>query len=56
MVAEGVNAAEGMLALGASAGVELPIAEQMADVLAGRTHPLAATEALMLRPQKSERH
>ena len=37
-------------------GVELPIAEQMADVLAGRTHPMAATEALMLRPQKHERH
>ena len=56
MVAEGVNTAEGMLALGAAAGVELPIAEQMAAVLAGRTHPLAATEALMVRPQKHERH
>jgi glycerol-3-phosphate dehydrogenase (NAD(P)+) len=55
MVAEGVNTAEGMLALGAAAGVELPIVEQMADVLAGRTHPLAAAEALMLRPQKQER-
>ena len=54
-VAEGVNAAEGMLALGHRVGVELPIAAQMADVLAGRTHPLTATEALMLRPQKSER-
>jgi len=56
MVAEGVNTAEAILALGAAAGVELPIAAQMADVLAGRTHPLAATQALMLRPQKSERH
>jgi glycerol-3-phosphate dehydrogenase (NAD(P)+) len=56
MVAEGVNTAEGILALGAAAGVELPIAAQMADVLAGRTHPLDATEALMLRPQKHERH
>ena len=56
MVAEGVNTAEGILALGRTAGVELPIAEQMAHVLAGRTHPLAATEALMLRPQKQERH
>lgn len=55
MVAEGVNTAGGMLALGATAGVELPIAEQMADVLAGRTLPMAATEALMLRPQKQER-
>ena len=56
MVAEGVNTAEGILALGAAARVELPIAEQMAAVLAGRTHPMAATEALMLRPQKHERH
>jgi glycerol-3-phosphate dehydrogenase (NAD(P)+) len=56
MVAEGVNTAEAVLALGAAASVELPIAAQMADVLSGRTHPLAATEALMLRPQKSERH
>jgi glycerol-3-phosphate dehydrogenase (NAD(P)+) len=55
MVAEGVNTAEAVLALGQTAGVELPIAAQMADVLAGRTHPLAATEALMLRPQKHER-
>ncbi|HTU99027.1 MAG TPA: NAD(P)H-dependent glycerol-3-phosphate dehydrogenase [Luteitalea sp.] len=55
MVAEGVNTAEAVLALGLAAGVELPIAVQMADVLAGRTHPLAATEALMLRPQKHER-
>ena len=56
MVAEGVNTAEGVLALGAQARVELPIAEQMANVLAGRAHPLAATEVLMLRPQKHERH
>ena len=56
MVAEGVNTAEGILALGSAVGVELPIAEQMANVLAGRTHPMAATEALMLRPQKHERH
>jgi glycerol-3-phosphate dehydrogenase (NAD(P)+) len=56
MVAEGVNTADGILALGRASDVELPIAEQMAHVLAGRTHPLAATEALMLRPQKHERH
>lgn len=54
MVAEGVNATRGVLALGAAAGVELPIARQMDDVLAGRVHPLEATEALMLRPQKAE--
>lgn len=54
MVAEGVNATRGVLALGRAHGVELPIAQQMDDVLAGRIHPLAATEALMLRPQKAE--
>jgi glycerol-3-phosphate dehydrogenase (NAD(P)+) len=54
MVAEGVNATRGMLALGRAHGVELPIAEQMEGVLAGAVHPMAATEALMLRPQKPE--
>jgi glycerol-3-phosphate dehydrogenase (NAD(P)+) len=54
MVAEGVNATRGVLALGRSLGVELPIAHQMDEVLAGRVHPLAATEVLMLRPQKAE--
>ncbi len=56
MVAEGVNTAAGVLALGAAAGVELPIAERMVAVLSGDTQPLAASEALMLRPQKHERH
>lgn len=54
MVAEGVNATGGVLAIGRSLGVELPIAHQMDEVLGGRVHPLAATEALMLRPQKAE--
>lgn len=54
MVAEGVNATRGVLTLGRSLGVELPIAHQMDDVLTGRVHPLEATEALMLRPQKAE--
>lgn len=56
MVAEGVNTADSVLGLGARVGVELPIAQQMADVLAGRKPPLAATEELMLRPQKHERY
>ena len=54
MVAEGVNATYGVLALGRTVGVELPIAHQMQEVLEGRVHPLEATEALMLRPQKAE--
>ena len=36
MVAEGVRTTEAALALGARYGVELPIAAQMAEVLAGR--------------------
>ena len=54
MVAEGVKTTGAALALGARYGVELPIAAQMAEVIAGRTDPRAATEALMLRPQRVE--
>jgi hypothetical protein len=34
--------------------VELPIAAQMAEVLAGRRDPREALETLMLRPQRIE--
>jgi len=54
MVAEGVKTTGAALALGARHGVELPIAAQMAEVIEGRTDPRAATEALMLRPQRVE--
>jgi glycerol-3-phosphate dehydrogenase (NAD(P)+) len=54
MVAEGVKTTGAALALGARHGVELPIAAQMAEVLEGRKNPLAAAEALMLRPQRVE--
>ena len=54
MVAEGVKTTGAALALGARHRVELPIAEQMAAVLDGRTDPRAAAEALMLRPQRVE--
>jgi glycerol-3-phosphate dehydrogenase (NAD(P)+) len=54
MVAEGVKTTEAALALGARYGVELPITEQMAEVLAERETPRAALEHLMLRPQRSE--
>jgi glycerol-3-phosphate dehydrogenase (NAD(P)+) len=54
MVAEGVRTTGAALALGARHGVELPIAAQMAEVLEGRVDPRAATEALMLRPQRVE--
>ena len=54
MVAEGVRTTGAALALGARYGVELPIATQMAEVLAGRTDVRAALGALMLRPQRAE--
>jgi glycerol-3-phosphate dehydrogenase (NAD(P)+) len=54
MVAEGVLTTGAALALGARQGVELPIAEQVAELLAGRKHPRAAVEELMLRPQRVE--
>ena len=54
MVAEGVNTASAALELGARHGVELPIAYQMNEVLAGRRTAAAAVEELMLRPQKAE--
>jgi glycerol-3-phosphate dehydrogenase (NAD(P)+) len=54
MVAEGVRTTGAALALGARYGIELPIATQMADVLAGRADVRAAISALMLRPQRAE--
>ncbi len=54
MVAEGVRTTPAALALGERYGVELPIAAQMAEVLAGRKTPRAAAGDLMLRPQRGE--
>lgn len=54
MVAEGVRTTGAALSLGARCGVELPIAAQMADVLAGRKDPRLAVEELMLRRQRAE--
>ena len=42
------------LALGAQYDVELPIATQMAEVLAGRTDVRTAVDALMIRRQRPE--
>jgi glycerol-3-phosphate dehydrogenase (NAD(P)+) len=53
-VAEGVRTTDAALALGARYGVELPIAAQVAAVLAGRKDPRTALYDLMLRPQKAE--
>lgn len=54
MVAEGVRTTEAALALAARHGVELPIAAQVAQLLAGRTDARSALEELMLRPQRAE--
>ena len=54
MVAEGVRTTTAALALGAQHGVELPIAAQMAEVLAGRSDVQSAINALMVRPQRAE--
>jgi glycerol-3-phosphate dehydrogenase (NAD(P)+) len=54
MVAEGVRTTSAALALGRRHDVELPIAAQMADVLAGRKTPIQAVGCLMLRPQRGE--
>jgi glycerol-3-phosphate dehydrogenase (NAD(P)+) len=54
MVAEGVRTTEAALALGACHGVELPIAAQVAELLAGRKDARTALYDLMLRPQRAE--
>jgi glycerol-3-phosphate dehydrogenase (NAD(P)+) len=54
MVAEGVRTTEAALQLAARHGVELPIATQVGELLAGRKDPRTALGELMLRPQRSE--
>jgi len=54
MVAEGVRTTDAALALAARHGVELPIAAQVAELLAGRKDARTALYDLMLRPQKAE--
>lgn len=54
MVAEGVRTTEAALALAARHDVELPIAAQVAELLAGRKNARTALEDLMLRPQRAE--
>jgi len=54
MVAEGVRTTEAALALASRHGVELPIAAQVAELLAGRKDPRTALGELMVRPQRAE--
>lgn len=53
-VAEGVRTTEAAMALAARYRVEMPIAAQVAELLAGRKDPRSALYDLMLRPQKAE--
>jgi glycerol-3-phosphate dehydrogenase (NAD(P)+) len=54
MIAEGVRTSATALDLGAQSGVEMPIAAQMAEVLAGRRDPKVAVCELMGRRQRQE--
>ncbi len=54
MVAEGVRTTQAALALSARHDIEMPIAREMSDVLAGRVDPQTAIKNLMGRKQKLE--
>lgn len=54
MVAEGVRTTEAALALAARHSVELPIASQVGELLAGRKDARTALYELMLRRQRAE--
>jgi glycerol-3-phosphate dehydrogenase (NAD(P)+) len=54
MVAEGVRTSDAALALAAKHGTDMPIAAQVADLLAGRKDPRRAVDELMGRPQRDE--
>jgi glycerol-3-phosphate dehydrogenase (NAD(P)+) len=53
-LAEGVETAPALVERAKRHGVELPIAEAVADILASRLAPEAAIPRLMARPFKSE--
>jgi glycerol-3-phosphate dehydrogenase (NAD(P)+) len=55
MVAEGVKTTAAALALAERHDVELPIAAEMAEVLAGRQSATDAVGRLMVRRQRGER-
>lgn len=53
-LAEGAATAEALVGLARARGVEMPVAEAVADVVAGRMPVAAAIEALMRRPLRAE--
>jgi glycerol-3-phosphate dehydrogenase (NAD(P)+) len=54
MVAEGVRTADPLVDIARRHGVEMPIAEQVAALVAGRISPADAVAALMERPPRPE--
>ncbi len=54
MVAEGVKSAGPLVGLARSVGVEMPIAEQVDAIVAGRCSPAEALMSLMARPSRPE--
>ncbi|MCX6512192.1 MAG: NAD(P)-dependent glycerol-3-phosphate dehydrogenase, partial [Actinobacteria bacterium] len=54
MVAEGVKSAGPLIALAKRMGVEMPISEQVAHIVAGEISPSSAMLALMDRPAREE--
>lgn len=54
MVAEGVRTARPLLEMAGEYGVEMPIGEQVVEVLEGRSTPAEAISALMRRSSKPE--
>jgi glycerol-3-phosphate dehydrogenase (NAD(P)+) len=54
MVAEGIATTPAVLGLAARAGVEMPIAQEVAEVIAGRRVPEDAVDVLMGRAPRSE--
>ena len=53
-LAEGVATAPALVARGRREGVELPVAEAVADVLAGTLAPRDAAARLLARPMRME--
>ncbi len=53
-VAEGVRTTAGVRALAERHGVEMPIVQQVHEILEGRTSPREAVQALMIRDPKPE--
>src|SRR6516162_10989888 len=54
MVAEGVKSAGPLVGLAGTHGVEMPIAEQVEQIVAGQCSPAEALMALMARPSRPE--